>query len=81
MNFHFVTLFPGVFSKYFEESILGRAVKSKIIKTYFYNPIDKVPKLKHIDDKPYGGGPGMVLQAQPFFDCITEAKKLVEKLK
>ena len=81
MYIHFVTLFPDVCKDYFKQSILGRAIKNGLIDIYFHNPIEKVPKLKRVDDKPYGGGPGMVLQAQPFLDCIDDAKKTGGKIK
>ena len=66
MNFHVITLFPGSFDSYLGESIIKRAIEDKKISVKFYNPRDfSDNKLKHIDQKPYGGGPGMVIQALP----------------
>lgn len=87
MNFHLITLFPGMFDSYVQESILGRAQKEGKIKFYFYNPRDfakptkgqlknKQPYLR-IDDKPYGGGPGMVIQAEPIIKAIEFALKKI----
>ncbi len=83
MTFHIITLFPGIFDSYLNESILKRAQKAKLIKFKFYNPRDYVkversqrgkskPYLR-VDDKPYGGGPGMVMQAEPLIKAITKA--------
>lgn len=74
MNFHIITLFPQSFDSYINESILGRAIKDKKIKIKFYNPRDFTKdKWKHIDQKPYGGGPGMVIQAEPVLKAIAMA--------
>jgi len=91
MNFHIITLFPDVFSSYLNESILGRAIKDKKIKVSFYNPRDFVkpterqsknekPYLR-VDDKPYGGGAGMVMQAEPVIKAVERALKKVKKNK
>jgi tRNA (guanine37-N1)-methyltransferase len=76
MNFHIITLFPNSFDSYIGESIIKRAVEDKKIKIKFYNPrdfVDKKNKFKHIDKKPYGGGPGMVIEALPVIKAITKA--------
>ena len=88
MNFHIITLFPDSFSSYLNESILARAIKNKKIKVSFYNPRDfvKVPKsqkgkdkpYKRIDDIPYGGGPGMVMQAEPIVKAVEKAMKKIQ---
>ncbi len=75
LHFHVITLFPNVFDSYLEESIIKRAIDQKIIDVSFYNPRSFVKPTKNqkgrekpylrIDDKPYGGGPGMVMQAEP----------------
>ena len=81
-NFHFITLFEEVIKPYFNSSILGRAKKNKKIKIFFYNPIDFLKdKSKRIDSKPYGGGPGMVLQADPILRAIEKAKGKKKKVK
>lgn len=80
MNFHVITLFPGAFDSYLGESILKRAIEDKKIKVKFYNPRDFADnKHDRIDRKPYGGGPGMVIQAEPVIKAIEESLKSVRK--
>ena len=62
---HIISLFPDVCRPYFEHSIIGRAMENGILHVHYYNPIDEVPSLKRVDSRPYGGGPGMVLKAEP----------------
>ena len=74
MTFHIITLFPSAFDSYLGESILKRAIEDKKIKVKFYNPRDFADnKFKHIDRPPYGGGPGMVVQALPVIKAIESA--------
>jgi tRNA (guanine37-N1)-methyltransferase len=75
MIFHIITLFPESFESYFSTSIIGRAIKDKKIKIKYYNPRD-FTKDKHnrVDQKPYGGGPGMVMEALPVIRAIEKAK-------
>ena len=86
MNFGIITLFPEAFESYFSSSILKRAQKRGLIKIKFYNPRDfvmdksrsrsyrgssaKWPGHKTVDDKPFGGGPGMVLKAEPILKSV-----------
>jgi len=82
-TFHIITLFPETFSSYLGESILARAQKEKHIAVKFYNPREYVAPTKtqsqkdapylRVDDKPYGGGPGMVMQALPVIKAIEKA--------
>ncbi|MFA6445864.1 MAG: tRNA (guanosine(37)-N1)-methyltransferase TrmD [Candidatus Paceibacterota bacterium] len=74
IRFHIITLFPGTFDSYVNESILKRAQEDKKISFHFYNPRDYADdKFRHIDKKPYGGGPGMVIQALPVIRAVEEA--------
>ena len=80
MTFHIVTLFTGAFDSYFGESIIKRAIEDKKIRVKFYNPRDfSVDKWARVDKKPYGGGPGMVIQALPVAKAIEKAKKACGK--
>jgi tRNA (guanine37-N1)-methyltransferase len=80
MTFHIVTLFPGAFDSYLGESILKRAIEDKKIRVKFYNPRDfSADKWARVDQKPYGGGPGMVIQALPVAKAIEKAKKACGK--
>lgn len=81
MNFHIITLFPDSFSSYLNESIIARAIKTKKIKVNFYNPRDFTDKKRQVDDKPYGGGPGMVIKAEPVIKAIAKAIGRKKKIK
>lgn len=92
MNFHVITLFPEVCRSYTDASILGRAqktekgrgakVRGKKILVSYYNPRD-FTKDKHrkVDDKPYGGGPGMVMKAEPILKAWQKAVGLKKNQK
>ena len=84
MHFHVITLLPEVCQTYTDASVLGRAQKTekgkgakqrgKKISVSYYNPRD-FTKDKHrkVDDKPYGGGPGMVMKAEPILKAWQKA--------
>ena len=73
MTFHIITLFPNAFKSYLGESILKRAIEDKKIAVKFYNPRDFTKdKWRRIDRAPYGGGPGMVIQAEPVIRAIAK---------
>ncbi len=76
MRFHIITIFPDIFDSYLKKSIIGRAIKNKLISVKFYNPRDfiKAPKNNYrpVDDKPYGGGPGMVMRAEPLLLAVVK---------
>jgi len=75
MEFNIITIFPEIFNSYFNESILKRAQKEKLIKIKTHNLRDYTSdKHKTVDDTPYGGGPGMVMKIQPIYDCVSEIK-------
>lgn len=74
MKFTAVTLFPNAFDSYLKESIIGRALKDKKIRFKALNPRDFTKdKWKRVDRKPYGGGPGMVLEAESVGKAIEKA--------
>jgi tRNA (guanine37-N1)-methyltransferase len=85
MRFHIITIFPDIFDSYLNESIIGRALENKLIEVKFYNPRDfiKAPKNNYrpVDDKPYGGGPGMVMRAEPMLKAIEAAVKKIKSKK
>lgn len=71
MKFDIITIFPNAFDSYLNESILKRAQKKKLIQIKIYNLRDFTKdKHKKVDDKPYGGGPGMVLKIEPIVKAI-----------
>jgi len=76
MVFHVITLFPHAFDSYLGESILKRAIEDKKIKVKFYNPRDySKDKWARVDRPPYGGGPGMVLEAGSLAKAIEAAQR------
>ena len=74
MRFHVITIFPEMFDSYLKESILGRAIADKKISIKFYNPLDFCEPKKRVDDRPYGGGPGMVLRPELFLKAYSKIK-------
>src|SRR3990167_5055763 len=82
MYFHIITLFPKAFDSYLGESILKRAIEDNKIKISFYNPRDfVVNKWKRVDRPPYGGGPGLVIEALPVIRAIQKAIGNKKKVK
>lgn len=76
MKINIMTLFPEMCEKVLSESIIGRARENGFIKTECIN-IRDYSKDKHnrVDDAPYGGGMGMLMQIQPIYDCYEDIKK------
>src|SRR3990167_1342959 len=79
MRFHIITIFPEMFDSYLKESIIGRAIKNKKIKILFYNPMDFCEPKRRVDDRPYGGGPGMVLRPELFLRAFSKALSTIRK--
>jgi len=76
MKFEIITLFPEMFSAIKEEGVVARAIKKSIISISEWQLRDfSTNKYKNIDDKPYGGGGGMVMQVKPIRDCIAKIKE------
>ena len=75
MRIDILTIFPGMFNGFLEESIISRAINSGKVEVNIINFRDYTedPHNK-VDDTPYGGGAGMVLMPQPIFDCIDDIK-------
>jgi tRNA (guanine37-N1)-methyltransferase len=84
IKFDIITIFPDIFQSYFNESIIKRAQKRKLIKINIHNLRDYTDKSrpqsgsrqwsghKSVDDKPYGGGAGMVMMVEPIFKAIKK---------
>lgn len=82
MNFHVVTLFPEPIEAYTSTSILGRGQKENFFKVKTYQLRDFVTnKWGKVDERPYGGGPGMVVQAEPVIRAVLKIKKSKPKAK
>lgn len=70
MRIDILTLFPEMCRAYYSESILGRAVNKGLLEIRSHNIRDyTLDKHNRVDDTPYGGGMGMLMQAQPVYDC------------
>ena len=81
MKIDILTLFPEMFSKIFEESIIKRAKQKDLIEIRIINFRDYSKDPHHkVDDTPYGGGQGMVLCCQPIFDCVNAIKTTESKV-
>ena len=82
MRFHIITLFPDMFPSYLGESILKRAQEKKLINVFFYNPRDYAQnKWKKVDDRPYAGGPGMVMTADPILRAYDKVLAKIKRYK
>src|SRR3989338_896202 len=76
MEISIVTLFPDIFPPVINSSILGRAQRQKLVQIHFYNPRDYTKdNYKSVDDKPFGGGVGMLLRIDVVEPAINDAKK------
>lgn len=72
LQFNIITIFPESFKSYFNASILWAAQKKKLIKIKIHNLRDWTrDKHKTVDDRPYGGGPGMILLAEPIIKALS----------
>ena len=70
MRIDILTLFPDMCRAVFSESILGRALERGLLEINAVNIRDyTTDKHNRVDDTPYGGGMGMLMQAQPIYDC------------
>jgi len=79
LNFHIVTLFPKLVESYLTESIVARACRLGKIRVSIRDLKKYGGKQYRIDDRPYGGGPGMVIRAEPVIRAVAVAKKRAPK--
>lgn len=71
MRFDIITIFPESFESYVHSSIIGRAIKKKLIDVRLHDLRQWTKdRRRSVDDKPFGGGPGMVMQPEPLFKAI-----------
>jgi tRNA (guanine37-N1)-methyltransferase len=76
MTFHIITIFPEAIEPYFRKSILGKAVKRDFVKVKFYNLLHySRDKHRKVDERAYGGGPGMVIGIEPVVRALTTILK------
>ena len=77
-----ITLFPEMFKSITESGISSRAIKKRLIEVAFFNPRNyATDKHQTVDDRPYGGGPGMVMRVEPLKAALLDALKWFDKPK
>jgi tRNA (guanine37-N1)-methyltransferase len=75
MRFDVLTLFPDIFQGYFTQSLLKLAIEQALVEIHVWNIRDWATDKHHkVDDRPFGGGPGMVIMPQPVFTCVEEVQ-------
>jgi len=75
MRFDILTLFPEMFQSYLGQGHLKRAIDRGLVDIQLHNFRDYAPgKRRQVDDKPFGGGPGMLIMCQPVFDCVESVQ-------
>ena len=79
IRFDVLTLFPGLFEGFLDESILKRAIAKGLVEVHRHD-IRNWAEGKHrqVDDRPFGGGPGMVLMAPPVVSAVEAVEQLIE---
>ena len=75
MRIDILTLFPEVFDNLNSFSIIEKAIISKKVKIVTHNLRNYAKDSRHVDDSPYGGGPGMIIKIEPIDNCINKLKK------
>lgn len=80
MRVDVLTLFPGIFAGYLTGSLLYKAMQRSLIQVLVHD-IRAWSRDKHgkVDDRPFGGGPGMVLKVEPVVECVEEVQRLGER--
>jgi len=80
IRFHIVTIFPDAVRPYMDASILGRAQEGKLISVSYYDPRELAGnKWGKVDDRPYAGGPGMVMTAEPMLRTLEKIAKSIAR--
>jgi tRNA (guanine37-N1)-methyltransferase len=79
MRFDILTLFPAIFDGYLGQSLLKKGIDAGLIDVQLHD-IRRWSRDKHhkVDDRPFGGGPGMILQVEPVVECVEAVQKLAE---
>jgi tRNA (guanine37-N1)-methyltransferase len=94
MRFDIITIFPKIFNSYLNESILKRAQKKGLIQIKIHNlrdftqdkhkkarPTERRQSFGRVDDKPYGGGPGMIIKIEPLIKAVQSLKSKIKNQK
>lgn len=78
MRFDVLTLFPEIFTGYLSQSLLNKAIEQGLVDVQLHNIRDWA-KDKHrmVDDRPFGGGPGMVMKVEPVVECVEDVQERI----
>ncbi len=75
MRFDVLTLFPEIFQGYLGQSLLSRAIQGNLVDVRLHNIRDWAHDKHHsVDDRPFGGGPGMVMKVEPIVECVEAVR-------
>src|SRR5437764_152758 len=79
MRFDVLTLFPEIFQGYLGQSLLKKAIDASLVDVQLHD-IRRWSRDKHhkVDDRPFGGGPGMILQVEPVVECVEAVQAAAE---
>jgi tRNA (guanine37-N1)-methyltransferase len=78
MRFDIVTLFPAIFDGYLTQSLLDKAIQRRLVQIHRHNLRDWARDNPHrqVDDRPFGGGPGMLIQVEPTVACVESVEAM-----
>ena len=81
MRFDIITLFPSIFDGYLTQGLLAKAIQRDLVQIEQHNLRDWAPETPHrpVDDKPFGGGPGMLIQVEPTVNCVEAVQAMDSK--
>jgi tRNA (guanine37-N1)-methyltransferase len=80
IRFDVLTLFPDLFAGYVSQSLLKQAIRNGIVEVHLWNIRDwSTDKHQRVDDRPYGGGPGMVMMVEPVVACVEAVQAKAEQ--
>ncbi len=81
MRFDIITLFPPIFAGYLTQSLLAKAIDRGLVEIHIHDLREWSTDLKHhkIDDRPYGGGPGMLICVAPVVHCVEAVQQMGER--
>lgn len=78
MRFDILTLFPELFDSYLEQGLLKRAIQNQLVEVQRWNFRDwATDKHASVDDRPYGGGPGMLIGCDTVYQCVEHVQQVV----
>jgi tRNA (guanine37-N1)-methyltransferase len=79
MRFDVLTLFPQIFAGYLSQSLLAKAIERRLVDVQLHDIRDWAKgKHRKVDDRPFGGGPGMVMMVEPVVDCVEAVRSMAD---